>query len=96
VGLDICYIVYLSLDSLLNGQQLVDGVLDTVLEAVVLDTKLLLRLGGVQGEDLAVQVLSRLAFSQTVLDLGEGLSDVVNDALIVEFLETETCKFLHH
>lgn len=76
----------LSFQSLLNSQQLVHGVLDTVLEAMVLDTKLLLRLGGVQLENLVIHVVSGLAFCQSFLELRERLSDVVDNVLVVESL----------
>ena len=84
---------YLSLDSLLNGQQLVDGVLDTLLETVVVDTELLLRLGSVQLEDLVIHVVSGLALSESFLQLRESLSDVVDNVLVVEGLSNRLRKF---
>ena len=78
--------VCLSLDSLLDGQQLVYGVLDTFLESMILDTKLLLRLGSVQLEDLVVHVVSRLSLRKSLLELGEGLSNVIDNVLVVESL----------
>ena len=83
----------LSLDSLLNGQQLVHSVLDTLLEAVVLDTKLLLRLGRVQLEDLVIHVVSGLALGKSFLELRESLSDVVDNVLVVESLGNRLGKF---
>ena len=83
-----CNIVFIrhpasSLFLLLDHQKLLDGVLEAVIKAIVLDTQILLGLGRIQAEHLVIQVLSGLAFCCSVLDFGELFSNQIDNVLVV-------------